>query len=60
MEAHVVTDVDHGGDIGTGRLGVGAHAGQKPGTADTAGEDHDPHGTILAYRYDRTCLAPAD
>jgi hypothetical protein len=50
VQADVVTDVDHRGHLGAGRLRPGAYADQEAGAADAAGEDHDPHEPILAYR----------
>jgi hypothetical protein len=60
VHPYVVRDVDHRGDLGTDLLGMGAHAEEEPGAAYPPGEDHDPHGAILAYRYDETSLAPQD
>ena len=46
----VVADVDHRGHLGADAPGVRAYAEQETGAADAAGQYHDPHTAILAYR----------
>ena len=49
VHPHVVADVDHRRDLGADHPGMGPHADEEPGTANTAGDDHDPHEAILAH-----------
>src|SRR5690606_20207594 len=49
VQADVVADVDHGGDLGARLTGVCPYSGEEPRPPDPSGQYHDTHRPILAY-----------
>ena len=57
VHGDVVADVDDGRHLIAGLPGDRPDAEKEARAADAAGEDHDPHATILPHGYDKTAWA---